>query len=73
MAEQIFADTSAIYAYVNAKDPDHRAVKRFLNAFKNSLLNTNFIFFLFRYFEKMPNPISDFCRHPYQFSGKKRF
>ena len=44
MAEQIFIDTSAIYAYINAKDPDHETVKHFLNGCEGNLLLSNFIF-----------------------------
>ena len=44
MAEQVFIDTSAIYAYVNAKDRDHKMVRNFLNAYEGSLLTTNFVF-----------------------------
>ena len=44
MVERIFVDTSAIYAYINAKDPDHVRIKGFLNSFKGQLLTSNFIF-----------------------------
>ena len=44
MAEKVFADTSALYAFINSKDPDHHWVKSYLDNFKGQLLITNFIF-----------------------------
>ena len=44
MIERVFADTSAIYAYINAKDPDHDRIKDFLNGFEAQLLTSNFVF-----------------------------
>lgn len=44
MAETVFTDTSALYAFINAKDPDHKKVKAYLERFKGQLLITNFIF-----------------------------
>jgi hypothetical protein len=44
MREYIFFDTSAIYAFINKKDPDHRRVKDFLNNFKGKIFITNYIF-----------------------------
>lgn len=42
--ENIFLDTSALYAFINAKDPDHVKVKSFLDAFKGKVVITNYIF-----------------------------
>lgn len=44
MTEKVFVDTSAWYAYINSKDPDHVKVKDYLNNFKGNLISTNFIF-----------------------------
>jgi predicted nucleic acid-binding protein len=44
MIKNVFFDTSAIYAYINAKDPDHRKVKSFINDFRGQLIITNYIF-----------------------------
>lgn len=44
MADAVFADTSALYAFINAKDPDHKKVKDYLEKFKGQLHITNFIF-----------------------------
>jgi predicted nucleic acid-binding protein len=44
MIEKVFFDTSAIYAYINAKDPDNRKVKNFIDDFKGQLIITNYIF-----------------------------
>ncbi|MBI4686336.1 MAG: PIN domain-containing protein [Nitrospirae bacterium] len=44
MKEDIFADTSALYAFINAKDPDHKRVKSFLSSFKGKIFITNYIF-----------------------------
>jgi hypothetical protein len=37
-------DTSALYAHINAKDPDHDRVKSYLSDFPGNLFITNFIF-----------------------------
>ena len=44
MSEKVFVDTSALYAFINAKDPDHDAVKEYLENFQGQLITTNFIF-----------------------------
>ncbi|ODS31238.1 MAG: Ribonuclease VapC20 [Candidatus Scalindua rubra] len=44
MIERVFVDTSAWYAYINSKDPDHVKVKDYLSSFKGKLISTNFIF-----------------------------
>ena len=44
IVERVFVDTSAIYAYINAKDPDHDRIKGFFNSFEGQLLTSNFIF-----------------------------
>lgn len=44
MTERIFFDTSAIYAYINRRDPDHRRIKSILAAFKGKLVITNYVF-----------------------------
>ena len=44
MADAVFADTSALYAFINSKDPDHKKVKDYLEGFKGQLHITNFIF-----------------------------
>lgn len=42
--ERVFVDTSALYAFINAKDPDHRRMETFLGNFKGNLYITNYIF-----------------------------
>jgi len=44
MIERVFVDTSALYAYINSKDPDHKKVKSYLASFGGQLMTTNFIF-----------------------------
>ncbi|MBI5141148.1 MAG: PIN domain-containing protein [Nitrospirae bacterium] len=44
MRGTLFVDTSAIYAYVNRKDPDHEMVKKRLASFRGKLVITNYIF-----------------------------
>ncbi len=44
MREQVFFDTSAIYAFINKKDPDYPRVKGFINGFKGKIFITNYIF-----------------------------
>ncbi|MFZ3123486.1 MAG: PIN domain-containing protein [Thermodesulfovibrionales bacterium] len=42
--KKVFFDTSAIYAYINLKDPDHRKIKSFIDNFKDKLAITNYVF-----------------------------
>jgi uncharacterized protein len=44
MREALFCDTSALYAYINRKDPDHGAIKRAISQCKGKLVVTNYIF-----------------------------
>lgn len=44
MIEKIFLDTSAVYAYINRKDPDHIKVKAVIGGFRGKLIITNYIF-----------------------------
>jgi predicted nucleic acid-binding protein len=44
MMEHIFVDTSAFYAFINVKDPDHRKIEKFLSNFKGGIYITNYIF-----------------------------
>jgi uncharacterized protein len=44
MREAIFWDTSAIYAYINRKDPNHEAVKNAVSRCKGKLIISNYIF-----------------------------
>ncbi|MBN1106644.1 MAG: type II toxin-antitoxin system VapC family toxin [Deltaproteobacteria bacterium] len=44
MIERVLLDTSALYAHMNTKDPDHNRVKGYLLAFHGNLFITNFIF-----------------------------
>lgn len=44
MNKFIFVDTSAWYAYVNAKDPGHRLISSLLENSDGLLVTTNFIF-----------------------------
>lgn len=44
MKENLFVDTSALYAFINARDPDHRRIKNFLSDFKGKIYITNYIF-----------------------------
>jgi predicted nucleic acid-binding protein len=44
MTDTVFVDTSALYAFINSKDPDHEKVKSYLDKYKGQLLTTNFIF-----------------------------
>jgi len=41
--ERLFVDTSAWFAYVNRRDPDHAAVRNVFNAFPGRLVTSNFI------------------------------
>lgn len=42
--EHILVDTSALYAFINAKDPDHGRIDRLLSNFKGRISITNYIF-----------------------------
>lgn len=44
MTDTVFVDTSALYAFINARDPDHKRVKDYLQGYKGQLLISNFIF-----------------------------
>jgi predicted nucleic acid-binding protein len=44
MTDAVFFDTSALFAFINSKDPDHKKVKDYLERFKGQLHITNFIF-----------------------------
>ena len=44
MRQIVFLDTSAIYAYINRKDPDHPAVAKAFSACKGKFLISNYIF-----------------------------
>ncbi len=44
MRDKIFFDTSAIYAYINSKDPDHKKVKRSVSSHPGKLVITNYVF-----------------------------
>lgn len=44
MPERVFLDTSALYAYINSKDPDHEKVKNYIHGFKGQFITTNFVF-----------------------------
>jgi uncharacterized protein len=41
---RLFVDTSAWFAYVNRKDPEHNAVRDILRGFTGRLTTSNFIF-----------------------------
>jgi len=41
--ERLFVDTSAWFAYVNRKDPEHDAVRRVLEEFPGRLLTSSYI------------------------------
>ena len=42
--EQVFVDTGAWYAYINARDPDHLGVQGFLESFAGRLVTSTYIF-----------------------------
>ena len=42
--EQVFVDTGAWYAYINAKDPDHLRVREFLESFTGRLVTSTYVF-----------------------------
>lgn len=44
MREQVFADTSVLYAFINAGDPDHKKTERVLSNFRGKIVITNYIF-----------------------------
>jgi len=44
MREGLFWDTSAIYAFINRKDPDHEAVKLAVNSAKSGIVISNYVF-----------------------------
>jgi predicted nucleic acid-binding protein len=44
MNDFIFFDTSAVYALINIKDPDHKKVENVLKGFKGKLFVTNYVF-----------------------------
>ncbi len=44
MKEKVFLDTSAIFALINSKDPDHPEVSAFVDSFKGKMVITNYIF-----------------------------
>ena len=44
MSENIFIDTSALYALINRKDKDHEKIKNFIAHFKGRIFFTNYIF-----------------------------
>ena len=44
MTDLLFVDTSAWFALVNRRDPDHRAAREALETFRGRLLTSNFIF-----------------------------
>jgi hypothetical protein len=41
---QIFVDTGAWYAYINAKDPDHLRIRSFFDSFNGRLVTSNYVF-----------------------------
>lgn len=42
--ERLFVDTSAWFAYVNRRDPEHKLVSAAVHAFEGRLLTSNFVF-----------------------------
>ena len=44
MRERVFVDTSAWYAYINARDPDYLRVREFLESFTGSLVTSTYVF-----------------------------
>jgi predicted nucleic acid-binding protein len=44
MRQAVFFDTSAIYAYINRKDPDHLVVAKAVSSCKGKLIISNYIF-----------------------------
>ncbi|MGE0822587.1 MAG: type II toxin-antitoxin system VapC family toxin [Candidatus Binatia bacterium] len=42
--EEIFVDTGAWFAYINADDPDHRRVRQFIDQYPGHLITSNYIF-----------------------------
>ena len=41
--QRLFVDTSAWFAYINRKDPDHIAVRKVLHKFQGRLITSNYI------------------------------
>ena len=41
--QRLFVDTSAWFAFINRKDPDHKAVGKVLHKFQGRLLTSNYI------------------------------
>ena len=41
---RLFVDTSAWFAFVNRRDPDHDAVRSVLRNFRGRLVTSNFVF-----------------------------
>ncbi|MCW3490719.1 type II toxin-antitoxin system VapC family toxin [Dethiobacter alkaliphilus] len=44
MSELIFIDTSAWYAYVNSKDPNHQLISNLMHRLKGDLVTSNYVF-----------------------------
>lgn len=44
MSSDLFVDTSAWFAFVNRKDPDHAAVREVLTGHGDRLVTSNFVF-----------------------------
>lgn len=44
MTSLLFVDTSAWFALVNRRDPDHRAARKALESFRGRLVTSNFVF-----------------------------
>ncbi len=42
--DRIFADTSAWYAFINRRDPNHKAVKAVMQAWEGHLVFTDYVF-----------------------------
>ena len=42
--DRLFVDTSAWFAFVNARDPDHDAVREVLRQFEGRLVTSNYVF-----------------------------
>ena len=43
MANKLFLDTSALYAYFDKSDSEHRNVSEFLDSYKGTLFTSNYI------------------------------
>ncbi len=44
MTDLLFVDTSAWFALVNRRDPDHQAAREILESFRGRLVTSNFVF-----------------------------